>query len=467
MKRRKKQLVRSKAIVTDVLVIGGGSAGLSAALGARERGKSVILVEKDKLGGECSNYACIPTKAMITSAKAYHAAKFEFPTYGVSARELGFSFSQAMKYKRAVVSTVTGKGQRLKKLLLDKGVEYVKGSAEFVDPHTIKIGKKKYKAKKIVIATGVVDWVPPVDGIDKVPYLTYKQVVSLKSQPRSVAIIGGGPVGVEFTTFFSMIGTKVHLFEIAPHILGYEDEEIAMLVQADMKKRSVNLLTKSKVLSVKKIGSKVELVYQEGRKARNRIVVDKLIVAAGKRSNIKDLKLGKAKVRVSDRGQLVLNKKLQTSQKHIFAAGDVSGALRLTHTAHRDGEVVAWNMCTTAGKMRSIDNRVVPCVTFAHQEVASVGITMKDAKGKKLKAASRSFPVGALGRAVAENKRKGLLKVIIEKRTGRILGAQMVGEHAGDVIHELALAMHLNVSFDKVESMLHAFPTYSEAIAAV
>ena len=467
MVRRKKTKVRSKQLNFDVLVIGGGSAGLSAALTARERGKSVVLIEKDKLGGECPNYACVPTKALIATAKAYHAAKFEYQTYGVLMTDIGFSFSQSMKYKRAVVDTITGKGQRLKKVLADKGVEFIKGSAEFIDTHTIKIAKQKIKAKKIVVATGVVDSVPPIDGIDKVPYLTYKQVVSLKSQPRSVAIIGAGPVGVEFTTYFSMIGVKVYLFEVGPQVLGFEDSEISLLVQAEMKKQGVSLFTNTKVLSVKKLGSKIEIIYQEGQKTRRKIVVEKLIVAAGKKSNIASLKLEKAKVKISNRGRIVLNKKLQTSQKHIFAAGDVSGGMQLTHTAHRDGEVVGFNICTTDRKMKTIDNRVVPRATFAYQEVASVGITMKEAKSKKIKAEVRSFPVGALGRAVAENKRKGLLRVVLDEKTGKILGAQMVGERAGEVIHELALAMHLNVRFDKVQDMLHAFPTYSEAIVAI
>lgn len=465
MPRRKS--VKVKSVPADVVVIGGGAAGISAALGARERGKSVVLVEKDKLGGECPNYACIPTKALITAAKAYDAAKNLFPMYGVAARDLGFSFSQAMKYKRAVVSTVTGKGQRLKKVLKEAGVNYIPGEARFVDSHAVKVGKKTFRGKKIVISTGVTDWIPPIDGIDEVPYLTYKEVVSLKSQPKSVAIVGAGPVGVEFASFFSMIGVRVHLIEIAPQILGYEDEEIALLAQKEMRRHGVKVLTDTKVLSAKKIVSGVEFVYQQGGGVRKKVIVDKLIVTAGKRANIESLGLENTKVKLDSRGRLVLNKKLQTSQKHIFAAGDVSGGMQLTNTAHRDGELVAWNLCTTAAKMKSVDNRVVPRVTFAHQEIASVGITVKEAVKKKIKVEVRSFPVGALGRAVAENKRKGLLRVVLEKKTGKVLGAQMVGEHAGDIIHELALVMHLDVPFAKVEDMLHAFPTYSEAIAAL
>lgn len=450
----------------SVLVIGGGSAGIGAALTARSLGASVILVEKELLGGECPNNACIPTKALLVTAKAYHEAKINHPQFGITATGLEFSFSKAMRYKDAVVNTVTGDGKKLERILKAEGVKYVKGFAEFVDANTVKVGNKKYRADKIIIATGVVDAVPPIDGIEKVPYLSYRDVVTLKRQPESIAVIGAGPVGVEFSTFFSMIGTRVNLFEIGEHILGYEDEEIALLAQKSLANGGVNISTGTKVLSVKKRGLKVEIIYQRGRQPRKKIVVNKLIVAAGKRSNVSRLKLENAGVKIDDRGKLILNKKLQTSKKHIYAAGDVSGGIQLTQTAHRDGEIVGYNAVSRSRK-KLVDNRVVPRVTFGFPEVASVGVTAKEAGASGLKFEVRSFPVGALGRAVCENKRQGMLKVVLDAKSGRVLGAQMIGERAGEVIHELALVMHLNVSFDKIESMLHAFPTYSEAIAAL
>lgn len=463
----KKQNNKKKTIETDVLVIGAGAAGLSAALTAKEQGKKVVVVERDVLGGECPNRACVPTKAMLTCAKEYDTMKNRSRSYGIHAERVTMSFKEMMTYKDAVVRTVTGNGKRLRTLLEGEGVEIVKGSARFLDPHTVCVGEKKLQAEKIIIATGVSDRVPPIAGIENIPYLFYQDVVSLKERPNLVAIVGAGPVGTELATFFSLLGVRVFIFEVAPQMLGYEDEDVAMMVQREMQEHSVRVCTNTKVLSAKKRGAKVELIFQEGRKKREQVIVDKVVMAAGKAPNIAELQIEKAAVKLDTYGHLRLNMSLQTSQKHIFAAGDVTWGMRLTNTAHRDGEIVGWNACCTGAKMKKVDNRVVPRVTFAHQEVASVGITAREARALKMIIDVRSYPIGVLGRAIAENKRTGFIKVVLEKKTQNVLGAQMVGERAGEVIHILALAMQEGIPFERLETMLYAFPTYAEAIATV
>jgi len=451
----------------DVLVIGSGAAGISAAFSARGSGKKVIITEQDKVGGECPNYACVPTKALITSAKAYYFLKNEYPILGVKCEKPMYSFAKIMKYKQSVVSAVTGDGKRLGNLLGQNRIKLIKGSARFIDKHTVKVNKKKIKARFIVIATGVENTLPPIDGIEKTPYYTYKEIMDLKKQPKSVAIIGGGPVGCELATFFSLIGTKVTIFEVMPHILGSEDEEISLLASKQMQNHGTNIFTNTKVLSSKKVGKKVELVYQQGKKKRESMQVDLIVIAAGRKPRVENLHLDSAGIKIDARGRLIVNDYLQTSQKHIFAAGDVTSKMQFTHTAHRDGGVVGWNVCVNNKAMKKIDNRVVPRVTFTMPEVASVGMTQKDAKEAGYKITVKSFPVGALGRAVTENKREGLIKVVLKKETNQILGAQIIGQNAGEVIHELALGMYLNAKFDDIQSMLHAFPTYSEAIVAI
>lgn len=252
-----------------------------------------------------------------------------------------------------------------------------------------------------------------------------------------------------------------------PQILGHEDEQVALLASKQMLNQGIKIFTNTKVLSSKKVRKKVEIVYQQGKNKRENTQVDLLIIAAGRKPRIENLKLERAGVKIDARGRLKINDFLQTSQKHIFAAGDVTSKMQFTHTAHRDGEVVGWNICAKKNAMKKINNRVVPRVTFTVPEVASVGMSQKDAKDAGYKVEVRSFAVGALGRAVTENKREGLIKVVLEKQTGKILGAQMIGEHAGEVIHELALGMHLNATFEEVQSMIHAFPTYNEAIVAI
>lgn len=198
----KKVLKNKSSFDCDVLVIGSGSAGISSAISLSQSGKSVIVIEQDRIGGECPNFACVPTKALITSAKAYYYTKNEYPDLGVSCEKPMFSFSKIMKYKQAVVDTVTGNGNRLKDILNKTGVKIINGSAEFIDSNTINVNKRKLKAQFIVIATGVENTVPPIDGIDKTPFVTYKEIMNLKRQPLSVGIVGGGPVGCELATFF-------------------------------------------------------------------------------------------------------------------------------------------------------------------------------------------------------------------------------------------------------------------------
>ncbi|MFH1611350.1 MAG: NAD(P)/FAD-dependent oxidoreductase [Patescibacteria group bacterium] len=470
MKKKEEKIKKqNKSAITncDVLVIGAGSAGLSSALTAREFGKKVIVIYNDELGGECPNYACLPMKALITCAKAYEFTKNETSLYGVHCSLVQYSFPEIMKYKSAVVDTVTGHGKRLAGLLEKSGVKTVKGFAEFETANIVKVGNQRFWASKIVIATGSIPRIPPIEGIEKIKYLTYKEVTSLKHRPKSVVVVGGGPVGCEIATFFGMLGTKVSVMEVLTQILGREDREISALSQAQMQKSGIDVFTNTKVLSVLQQGKKILLTYQQGQKIRKTILVDQVVISAGTVAQISGLHLEKAKVKIDARGKIVVNDFLQTSVKHIFTAGDASGKMQFTHTAHRDGEVVGRNVCVLKSAMRKIDNRVVPRATFVYPEVASVGITQKEALELGVKVEVKSFPIGALGRAVACGKRSGLLKVVIEKKTGQIMGAQMIGECAGEVIHELALGMHLRAKFADVSSMIHAFPTYSEAIPAV
>ncbi|MDP2631715.1 MAG: dihydrolipoyl dehydrogenase [Candidatus Uhrbacteria bacterium] len=452
----------------DVIVIGSGSAGFSSAEVARDLGASVCIVEKAEVGGECPNWACVPTKAMLRSAKLYYQARYKLSEYGVHADGVTFNFSKIMQRKDNVIDTITGTGKKLDRIAKELGIDVVKGEAIFLDAHTLKIAKKKISGKSIIIATGSVDFVPPIDGIEQVGYLSFKDVVSLKRLPGSVAIAGGGPVGCEFATFFSMLGSKVTILQLAPQLLNHEDEEVSAVVERMMRERRVNVLVNTKVLGVLKEGRKTRVTYQTGTNKRQSVAVDAFILSVGKRANVEDLKLEKAGVKLSDNGRLVVDEHLQTNIPNIFAAGDVSSSAMFTNVAHFEGSIAGYNaMQKRTQSMRNIDIRVVPRVTFVEPEVASVGITPLEASKSKKAFSVSSFPVGALGRAVTEGERIGLIKIVIDKKTRMILGGHMVGPQAGEVIHEIALAMHANLKVDELESMIHAFPTYSEAVSAV
>ncbi len=464
-RRRKKTTGSSRARAFDVIVIGSGSAGFAAAGVARDRGASVCIVEKDLLGGECPNFACVPTKALLRSAKLYYHAKHNLASYGVHADGVTYNFAQIMRWRSSVVNAVTGDGKKMARMAKDLKIEVIKGAAQFVDEHTLKVGSTKIKGKSIVLATGTTEFIPPIDGIKKSGYLTFKEAVQIKKQPRSLVIVGGGPVGCEFATFFAMLGTKVTLLQFAPTVLNREDEEIALIAQKKLGEYGVRVLTNTKALSVRSEGVKRIVTYQEGENKRQRVTVDKILIAAGKRANVEKLKLEKAKVKLDDRGRLIVNAKLQTSAKHIFAAGDVSGGMMFTHTAHAEGEVAGHNATSRAAKsMKKRDERIVPRATFVEPEVASVGMTAKGAASAKIKVDVGRFPVGALGRAVTDGLREGLLKIVVDKKSRKILGGHMIGERAGEVIHEIALAMYLGAKVDDLANMTHAFPTYSEAV---
>lgn len=456
---------RGKKEQFDVIVIGGGSAGLAAAEAARAAGASVCLVEQEVLGGECPNWACVPTKAMLRAATLYddlrHAADF-----GVSATGVSFSFHRLMARQQAVVAVVTGEGKRLPAWAKSRGIRVVKGAAEFVDAHVIKVGSLKLRGAAFVLATGAVDAVPPIAGIEDVRYATSRDIVTLRTLPERIAIIGGGAVGMEFATLFSLLRRKVWLFEASAHVLPREDAEVSLLAAAALRGHGARVHEATKVLSVARSGKSIMVTWQQGTKKRETVRVDVLLVAAGKRPRVAGLQLAKAGVALDDRGRLKLDGQLRTTAPHIFAAGDATSGMSFTHTAHAEGRMAG--LLAAGAELASAPRSsvaVVPRVAFVSPEVASVGLTEQEARGdKKRKIAVARCPIGALSRAVVDGKRDGLLKIIVDKKTEQILGGHMIGERAGEVMHEIALAMHANIPYSQLVAMLHAFPTYSEAI---
>lgn len=451
----------------DVIVIGAGSAGFSAAEAAHARGAKVCIIEQDKWGGECPNYACVPTKALLKSAKLYYQTANHLSDYGVHATSVRFNFKEIMKRKEAVVNAITAGGTRVGTLAKEMGMTAVKGSARFDSDHVVSVGNRRFEGKSIVIATGTTDFVPPIDGLHDSGFLGYRDVVSLQRMPSSVAVIGGGPVGCEFATFFGLLGANVHVLQLNPQILHRENAEIAAIAHQKLLEYGINVHVNTKTLSVKREGRKKRVTYQVGSKARQSVLVDHVILAAGKRANIEHLRMENTSVKLDSKGRLKMRETLQTSVDHIYAVGDVSGGMMFTHTAHHEGSIAGFNAMERIKKnYRRRNVRVVPRVTFTLPEVASVGMTPEEASAAKKSFMIGRFPIGALGRSVTEGERSGLLKLVVDKKTRKILGGHVIGEHAGEVIHEIALAMQVGAKVDVLAQMIHAFPTYSEAVTA-
>ncbi len=450
----------------DVVVIGGGSAGLSAAFAARQEGASVALISVDTLGGECPNYACVPTKSMLAAAVRYDDIRRNGARFGIDVTRLTFNCETMMERKDAVVRAMTG-NHRLENILERERVTVFRGSARFIDDESIHVGTHIISAKAFVIATGSVPKIPPIAGIETVPYWTPREATSITELPESVAILGGGPIGCEFATFFSLLGIPVVLIDVADRLLPREDAEVASLATKTLLHRGVVFHGNIRVLGVAPSGRSIRLTYQTGTAPRKTLRIEKLLIASGRAPNIESLNLDAAGVSRNTAHAVTIDAALRIKGKPMFLAGDVSGLLAYTHTAHHEGMIAGRNAAMLAKGKRSfakVDLRVVPRVIFVAPELASVGAMIDELMAQKSSFTVWKFPVGALGRAVIEGERTGLLKVFVDKRSHLILGASMLGEHAGEVIHELALAMHAGITIDAVQSMIHAYPTMSESI---
>ena len=443
----------------DVIIIGSGAGGgVAAHIWAREH-HSVAIVEDDTIGGECPNYGCVPTKALLKSAEIYDEAKHG-SKYGVRGSNLTFNYPTVKKWKDlAVHRTGTSTGDRA---FEEEGINVLRGHAHFVGPHELSVSGRRYSARKFLIATGTTDFVPPVEGLKETGYIGYRDAINLKSPPKSLFVIGGGAIGLEFSQLFSIFGTKVQIAEMAPHILPREDPEVGGLVAALFERdRKMKVHTSTKVVRVEKDRT-MKVVHFEKDGRMHSTKVDEIMLAAGKVANT-DLGLVNAGVEY-DRRSIKTDKHMQTTAKHIFAAGDVAGPYMFTHMASYQSRIAAHNMFRNKNNWVEAKYHAVPRAVFVSPEVAGVGMTETEANAQGIKVDIGAVPISVVGRSNTADMRDGFVKVIAKKGSGRILGASIVAPHAGEMIHELALAATHGLTAAHIESTIHAFPTWSEAV---
>lgn len=439
----------------DLIVIGSGAGGGVGASLAASRGKRVAMFEKEAVGGECPNFACVPTKALLHAAENYDIAK-NSSQYGVRAKEVSFDYREVKKWKDLVVSrTGTAEGSQA---FTSEGIKFFQGEARFISPHTIVAGGREYSAKRFLIGTGSYVFIPPIPGLESGDYITYREAVDFFRPPKSIFILGGGAIGCEFAQIFSTFGSKVHIAESLPRLLGREDKEVGELVGALFQDRGVNVLTGATVTKVVKRSGGKEVHYQSHGKDHS-VTVDEVLVATGKRPVV-NLDLEKAGVRY-DKGGIKVNQYLQTTQPHIYAAGDVVGPYLFTHTAEHQSAIAAHNAFSRK-KLKPNYLGIARCV-FTIPEVASVGLSEDQAREKGIRVRVGAAPIMITGRANTSNENNGFVKVLTDEK-GTLIGGSIVSPRAGEMIHELALAIHLRVKASTIADMVHAFPTYSEAI---
>ena len=450
----------------DVIFLGGGPAGYVGAIRAAQLGLNAAVVEREGLGGTCVIWGCIPAKALLEAAsmatKVTHAAEF-----GVNVGTVTLDFSVAMKRSRDV-SMKNSKGVEF--LFKKNKVTWIKGTATLGAGMTVKVALPDGKSethtatKGVVISTGSRVKGLPQAGLElnKTSVISSDEALVLPRAPKSVAIVGAGAVGCEFADVFHAFGSKVTLLEILPRILPLEDEDSSAEVQRSFRKRGIDVLIGAKLQGVKVGKDSVKLAIEVGG-AKQDIEVERVLVAAGRAPNTENIGLKEAGVQLTDRGFIKINERLETSAKGIYAIGDVAGPPMLAHKGEREGVVVA--EVIAGAHYHAVNYGNVPNATYCHPEVASIGLTEAQCRERKLDYKVGKFPFSANGRARTSGETEGFVKVIRDAKYGEILGAHIVGAHATELIHELAVARENEFTVEEVDLAIHAHPTLSEAIA--
>ncbi len=441
----------------DLIVIGSGIGGGVAAHIVTEAGKKVAIVEQEKLGGECPNFGCIPSKALLHSAEVYETTKNSHK-YGIRASAINHSYLGVGKWKDlAVERTGVLEGNRAYSA---EGIAVLKGHAHFIDAHTLAVGKKRYRAKKFVIATGSKGFIPPIENLEEIGYVTYREAMNLKSAPKSLVIVGGGVIGCELAQFFSIFGSKIHIIESPPQLLPHEDTAVGEFVKAIFERdRGMKIHTNARATKVGMKAGKKEVHFEKDGQS---CVVkgDEILIATGRKPNT-DLGLENAGVAYTKHG-ITVDERLQTSAKHIWAVGDVTGKFMLTHVASYQSRIAAHNILHREKVIAKY--HAIPRIVFVSPEVAAVGLTEEEAQQRKMKYKVGTAAISIIGRSNTTNQREGFVKVIALKKSNIIIGASIVSPHAGEMIHELALAVNHGLTTNHIESTVHAFPTWSEAV---
>jgi pyruvate/2-oxoglutarate dehydrogenase complex dihydrolipoamide dehydrogenase (E3) component len=361
-------------------------------------------------------------------------------------------------------------GERYIHLAKTLGVELMHGEASFIEPTMLQVGAELVSVKAVVVTTGSEDYIPEIKGLSEVPYATSRTLFTrVTSVPKSVVILGGGPVGCEYATFFAAVGSRVTIVQSASRLLPREDADVSAAVQASFEVRGVEVLTGAEVVeAVNGRGVYGLRVMHAGKELA--VPCNVLFIAAGKRGGGAHLHLPDVGIATDDRGFITTDATGRTSQKTVFAAGDSDGGYLFTHTAHREGTIAGTNAALVAKGKRSPlmkrGLRVVPRVTFTDPEVASVGMTEVEAKATLKKVLVGQFEMRVLGRSVTDGNEEGFVKLVAHPKTGVLLGAHVVGPHAGEIIHEASLAISLKAKIPQVANAVHAYPTYSEALGA-
>ena len=439
----------------DITIIGGGSGGLTAARLAAALGAKVLLLDKERLGGDCLHYGCVPSKTLIHVARTVYQAKHAI-SLGLMPANLGFDLAKINSH----LQTVIGKVAENEKAYIE-GVTVKFGEIFFKSPTELTLNGETFTSRNTLISTGSRPLIPGVQGLEETDYITNEDAFNLMSLPPSLLIVGGGPVGVELGQAFRRLGTEVTIIQGPPRILPKDDPEVSAIITGVLQAEGINIVTNTRFIDAKRSGNQKVVIAQQGDKLLT-FEANEILLAVGRQPNVENLDLGNAHVTYNKKG-IQVNEYLQTSAPNILAIGDVIGEYLFTHVAAYQAGIAVRNALVPMSK-KKVDYRVVPWSTFTDPEAARIGLTPQEAKQRHKDVRIVKFPVSDIDRAQTENATTGFIKLVLAGNKEEIVGAHLVSTHAGELLGELALAMQHHLTINDILDTIHVYPTMSTGI---
>jgi len=445
--------------VAHIAIVGGGPAGYVAAIRARQLGAEVTLIEMDALGGTCTNRGCIPSKAMLRCAEVAREAR-ETDQFGVNVEFKGVDWAKVIQRKDQVVAQLR-KGVEF--LMKERGIRVIQGKGRLVAPLVVEAeteGKSEtVKADRVLLAVGSVPARLPLPGFDLPGVMSSDQILNIESIPESIAIIGAGPIGLEFADVFNSMGSKVTIVELLPRMAPLEDEEISTELARSFRRRRIDAFLNAKVLGVAERDGKRVVQFEQDGKAQE-VSAEVVLSAVGRSPNTEGVGIPEAGIEMNRRA-IKANARMETNVPGVYAAGDAIGGILLAHVAFQEGKVAAAN---ALGQSKERDYRAIPSVTYTHPEIGSTGLSEAKAKELGIDVKVGRFYFRAAGRAIAEGHREGMAKIVVDAATHKVIGGHVIGPRATDLIHEVVLAVQMGLGAEDLGEMVHGHPTLSEPI---
>lgn len=443
----------------NLIVVGAGSAGLVSALIAATVKAKVLLIEKHRMGGDCLNTGCVPSKALIRSARVKHMLD-NASDYGIDGASGEVNFSAVMERIQNVIKTIEPHDsvERYEGL----GVDCVQGEASIVSPYEVKVGENVYTTRNIIVSSGARPFIPPIPGLAEIDYLSSDNLWSMREQPKELLVMGAGPIGCELAQSFQRLGSNVTLVDMAPRVMPREDEDVSAYMQEVFEREGIKVL----------VGHKMEAFFQRDGKDWAKLSAngntmdvpfDKVLVAVGRKANSEGLGLENVGVELTKTGLIKVDDFLRTNVKNIYACGDIAGPYQFTHTASHQAWYASVNALFGTFKKFKVDYSVIPWATFTDPEVARVGLSEAEAKEKNIPYEVTQYGIDDLDRAIADNEAQGFIKVLTKPGKDQVLGATIVGYHASELITEYISAMKHGIGLNKILGTIHIYPTLSEA----